>query len=53
MDICLTDYENAALTVMTGMIANLVNDFDLDFIMPISLVDENMERAHARNGLLE
>ena len=53
MDICLTDYENAALTVMTGMIANLVNDFDLDFIMPISLVDENMERAHARNGILE
>jgi glutamate--cysteine ligase catalytic subunit len=53
MDICITDFENAALTIMVGMISNLVNDFDLDFIIPISLVDENMERAHARNGLLE
>jgi glutamate--cysteine ligase catalytic subunit len=53
MDICITDYENAALTVMVGMIANLVNDFDIDFIIPISLVDENMERAHARDGLLK
>jgi glutamate--cysteine ligase catalytic subunit len=53
MDICITDYENAALTVMVGMIANLVNAFDLDFIIPISKVDDNMERAHARNGLLE
>ena len=35
------------------MIANVVNMFDLDFILPISLVDENMKRAHNRNGLLE
>lgn len=52
MDIQLTDYENAALTVCVGLIANVVNTFDLDFILPITLVDENMKRAHNRDGLL-
>ena len=53
MDIQLTDFENSALTICTGMIDNVVCMFDLDFILPISLVDENMKRAHNRNGLLE
>ena len=52
MDIQLTDFENSALTVCVGLIANVVNTFDLDFILPISLVDENMKRAHDRDGLL-
>jgi len=34
------------------MIANVINTFDLDFILPISLVDINMRRAHDRGGLL-
>jgi len=33
---------NAALTVFVGMIANIINEFSLDFVIPISLVDENM-----------
>lgn len=53
MDIQLTDFENAALIVLNGMIVNLINNFDLDFIMPISKIDENMDRAHKRNGILE
>lgn len=53
MDIQLTDFENCALTIAVGMIANIVNTFDLDFILPISLVDENMKRAHNRDGLLQ
>lgn len=53
MDIQLTDFENVALTICVGMIANITNVFDLDFILPVSLVDENMKRAHNRNGLLE
>ena len=51
MDIQLTDFENTALTVMVGMIANVINTFDFDFILPISLVDENMKRAHLMDGL--
>ena len=34
------------------MLVNLVNNFDLDFIIPISKIDENMDRAHKRDGLL-
>ena len=52
MDIQLTDFENVALTVALSMIANVINTFDIDFILPISLIDENMKRAHTRNGLL-
>ena len=53
MDIQLTDFENTALTICVGMIANIINTYDLDFILPVSLVDENMKRAHNRNALLD
>jgi glutamate--cysteine ligase catalytic subunit len=52
MDIQITDFENAALIILLGEICNIINHFDLDFIMPISLIDENMERAHVRDGLI-
>jgi len=51
MDICVTDFENSALTIMVGMLANLINEFDLDFIIPVTLIDENMRRAHMRDAL--
>ena len=38
---------------MLGMITNILNHFDVDFMMPITKIDENMERAHKRDGLLE
>ena len=52
MDIQLTDYENAALIVVLGMITNVLNHYDVDFFMPISMIDENMKRAHERDALL-
>lgn len=52
MDIQLTDFENAAMVILLGLIVDVINNFDVDFIMPISLIDENMERAHKRDGLL-
>jgi glutamate--cysteine ligase catalytic subunit len=52
MDIQLTDFENSALIVLLGMINNIINHFDLDFIMHISKIDENMERSHYRDALL-
>ncbi len=42
LDIQLTDFENAALTVFVCMLVNIINEFSLDFVMPISLVDKNM-----------
>ena len=51
MDIQITDFENAAFTCMASMLCELINTFDLDFIMPVTLVDENMERAHKRDAI--
>jgi len=53
MDIQLTDFENAALTVLLLMIVNLANHFDVDFIQPITQVDENMRRAHKVDSVLK
>lgn len=53
IDIQLTDFENAALTVFVGMIANIINEFSIDFIMPISKVDANMETCHGENALTD
>jgi len=52
MDIQLTDYENSAMVVLLGMLTNVINFFDVNFLMPISKIDLNMDRAHIRDGLL-
>lgn len=39
MDIQLTDFENTVLTVLLGLLTNVCNHMDVNFIMPISLVD--------------
>lgn len=52
MDIQLTDFENTCLIVALGLIVNVINHFDVDFIMPVTKVDENMERAHRRDAIL-
>lgn len=52
MDIQLTDFENSALTIFVGMLANIINFYDVDYVIPITKVDENMKRAHLRDALL-
>lgn len=39
------------MIVILGMITNVLNHFDVDFFMPIKMVDENMERAHMRDAI--
>lgn len=51
MDIQLTDFENTALIMTLAMIINVINNFDVDFIMPISLIDQNMMTAHTRDAV--
>jgi len=53
MDIQLTDFENSALTVALGLIVNVINHFDVDFIMPVTMCDINMKRAHHRDALIK
>ena len=45
MDLQLTDYENAALAIAVSMLVNVVNHFNVDFIIPISDIDKNFEKA--------
>lgn len=32
------------------MLYKILNNFDINFMMPISLIDENMKRAHNKDG---
>ncbi len=52
MDIQLTDNENAALSSLVILLVKLIIEYDVNFIIPISLCDENMERAHKRDAIL-
>jgi len=50
MELCLTDFENAANVVFVLLISRAILHLGLNLYMPISLVDENMARAHTRNA---
>jgi glutamate--cysteine ligase catalytic subunit len=48
MEVQITDFENAALTIFVVLLSRAVLLFNLNFYMKISTVDENMARASAR-----
>jgi glutamate--cysteine ligase catalytic subunit len=50
MEVQLTDFENAAFTVFVVLLSRVVLFFDLNLYMPLSLVDQNFERANARGA---
>jgi len=52
MEIQITDFENAAFSVFMVLVTRAILSFDLNFYVPIKRVDENMERAHALDGVL-
>jgi len=52
MEVQFTDFENAAFTVVVALCARVILFFDLVFYVPLSKVDENMRRAHARDAVL-
>lgn len=45
MEVQLTDYENAAFTVFTVLASRVILFFDLNMYLPMSLVQENFDRA--------
>ncbi|KAF2122949.1 glutamate-cysteine ligase-domain-containing protein [Lophiotrema nucula] len=51
MEIQITDFENAALSVFIVLITRAILSFDLNFYMPITRVSENMETAHIRDAV--
>lgn len=36
-----------------ALTVNVINHFNLNFIIPVSKSDENMDRAHHRDGILK
>jgi len=48
MEVQLTDFENAAYTVFIVLLTRVLLVFDLDLLLPLSKIDANMQRAHAR-----
>ena len=53
MEVQMTDFENAAFAVFIVLLAQTILHFDLNLYIPIPTVDENMERASARDAVIE
>ncbi|WFD43367.1 glutamate--cysteine ligase [Malassezia psittaci] len=51
MEIQLTDFENAAFSVFVILLSRAILHFGLNFYMPISKVDVNMQRAQLRDAI--
>lgn len=49
----LTDFENAAIVVFMVLLTRVILSFKLNFLIPISKVDENMQKAQKRNACME
>ena len=52
MEIQVTDFENAAFSVFMVLMTRAILSFDLNFYVPIKKVDENMERAHGVDAVV-
>ena len=50
MEVQLTDFENAAFALFIVLLSRALLQFDVNMYMPISKVDENMQRAQLRNA---
>jgi glutamate--cysteine ligase catalytic subunit len=52
MEVQVTDFENAAFSVLVVLVTRVILAYDLMLYIPMSLVDENMARATKRNAVL-
>ncbi|OCF35018.1 glutamate-cysteine ligase catalytic subunit [Kwoniella heveanensis BCC8398] len=52
MEVQMTDFENAAFSIFIVLLTRAIISFDLNFYMPISQVDENMQRSQQRNAAM-
>ncbi|PHH67539.1 hypothetical protein CDD80_762 [Ophiocordyceps camponoti-rufipedis] len=51
MEIQVTDFENAAFSVFMVLVTRAILSFNLNLYVPIARVDDNMQRAHARDAV--
>ncbi|PSN53525.1 Glutamate--cysteine ligase [Blattella germanica] len=52
-EVQITDFENAAIVCFVVLLTRVILSYQLNFLMPISKVDENMKRAQKRDALLK
>jgi glutamate--cysteine ligase catalytic subunit len=50
-EIQLTDFENAAIVCFIVLLTRVILSYQLNFLIPISKVDENMAKSQKRNAL--
>ncbi|KAK3554694.1 hypothetical protein QTP70_032655 [Hemibagrus guttatus] len=53
MEVQLTDFENAAYVVFIVLLTRVILSYKLDFLIPLSKVDDNMKVAQKRNAVQE
>ena len=51
MEVQFTDLENAAFAIFIMLLARTMLHFDLNLYMSMSLIEENMEKAHIRDAI--
>jgi len=51
MELQFTEFENAAYAVFVNLLIHVIRQGHFNFYMPISKIDENMERAHSIDGV--
>lgn len=52
-EVQLTDFENAAIVCFVVLLTRVILSYQLNFLIPISKVDENMQQAQKRNAARE
>lgn len=52
-EVQVTDFENAAIVCFVVLLTRVILSYQLNFLIPISKVDENMQNAQKRNALKE
>nr|XP_022918914.1 glutamate--cysteine ligase [Onthophagus taurus] len=50
-EVQITDFENAAIVCFVVLLTRVILSYQLNFIIPISKVDENMQNAQKRDAL--
>ncbi|XP_058518078.1 glutamate--cysteine ligase catalytic subunit isoform X3 [Ochotona princeps] len=53
MEVQLTDFENSAYVVFVVLLTRVILSYKLDFLIPLSKVDENMKVAQKRDAVLK
>ena len=53
MELQLTNFENGTVGVFIGLLVKLLTEFDVNFLLPLSKISENMDRAKGRDAVLE